>query len=192
LSHTATVRVSDPPGSPRSIPAGFQKPGQPMNDLQHTAIHEAGHAVIGRVLGMMCGGASIVADSKYAGDADIGSEIETARLWRWRYGVLLPRHYRKIMRGRILTYMAGAEAENVLVGQCPGGDQHDRREIDLMSKSDDADFALEQWERREPRLRVMAKMLVGRHRGNIERVAAQLTTRETLTADEIDALVRKR
>jgi len=27
-----------------------------------TAIHEAGHAVVGRVLGMTCGGASIVAD----------------------------------------------------------------------------------------------------------------------------------
>jgi hypothetical protein len=29
-----------------------------LNDLRHTAIHEAGHAVIGRVLGMTCGHAT--------------------------------------------------------------------------------------------------------------------------------------
>jgi hypothetical protein len=31
---------------------------KPLNDLRHTALHEAGHAVIGRVLTLVCGGVS--------------------------------------------------------------------------------------------------------------------------------------
>lgn len=33
------------------------------------------------------------------------------------------------LRGRILSYMAGAEAEVELLGTCAGGDGEDRREI---------------------------------------------------------------
>ncbi|MBR0831405.1 hypothetical protein JQ596_38460 [Bradyrhizobium manausense] len=35
---------------------------QSLNDPHRTATHEAGHAVIGRVLTLLCGGATIVVD----------------------------------------------------------------------------------------------------------------------------------
>ena len=38
-----------------------------MNDPRHTAIHEAGHAVIARVLTLSCGDVSINADGHSAG-----------------------------------------------------------------------------------------------------------------------------
>ena len=38
-------------------------------DKRATAIHEAGHAVIGRVLGLLCGGATIIQDEDSAGHA---------------------------------------------------------------------------------------------------------------------------
>ncbi|MGY4311099.1 thermonuclease family protein [Bradyrhizobium sp. JR3.5] len=41
---------------------------KPLNDPRHTATHEAGHAVIGRVLTLLCGGAIIAADHE-AGEA---------------------------------------------------------------------------------------------------------------------------
>jgi ATP-dependent Zn protease len=56
---------------------------------------------------------------------------------------------------------------------------------------DEAEFAPEQWERREPRMRAMTRMLVRRHRVAIERVAAALMDWETLSGDEIDALVTR-
>jgi ATP-dependent Zn protease len=39
-----------------------RKKPKPLNDQLHTATHEAGHAVIARVLTLACGGASIQPD----------------------------------------------------------------------------------------------------------------------------------
>ena len=38
-----------------------------VDDLLHIAVHEAGHAVIGRVLGMECGPVTIVPDDDSLG-----------------------------------------------------------------------------------------------------------------------------
>ena len=56
------------------------------NDLQHTAVHEAGHAVIARVLDMACGGATIVADEDEgsAGHAETFDPHVTAHAWDLR------------------------------------------------------------------------------------------------------------
>ena len=45
------------------------------------------------------------------------------------------------------------------------------------------------WSRIEPRLRAMTRMLVRRHRALIERVAAALLERRTLSREELDHLV---
>lgn len=45
------------------------------------------------------------------------------------------------------------------------------------------------WDRLEPRLRAMTRMLVRRHRRLITRVAKALLARTTLTAEELDRLV---
>ena len=48
------------------------------------------------------------------------------------------------------------------------------------------------WDRLEPRLRAMTRMLVRRHRRLIARVAKALFARTTLTAEELDKLVTQR
>lgn len=49
-------------------------------DLHRTAIHEAGHAVIGRAMTMACGGATIVADDESAGHSVTASWPSTTRI----------------------------------------------------------------------------------------------------------------
>jgi hypothetical protein len=159
-----------------------------MSDLWRSAIHEAGHAVIGRRLGLTCNMATIVssADEGYAGYATCADPLLIAGHWenRERY-----REISLVFRGRILMMMAGAESEHVILGGCDGCDDTDREQIDLMASDDHCIFDAEQWARREPRMRAMARMLVRRHRGSIERVAGALFDRKTLSGDEIDALI---
>lgn len=151
-----------------------------------SAIHEAGHAVIGRILGMICGGASIVADDDSAGHSICADPLEIAPHWRERGRY---RETKVIFRGRILTYMAGAESERVIVGSCDGGDGDDRYQIELMAESDDADLPLDLWRRYEPRARRHCRRLVRRHRKTIEAVANLLMLDGRLTASEIDAVM---
>jgi hypothetical protein len=46
-------------------------------DLYPAAVHEAGHAVIGRVTGMSCGKATIIADHDSAGHAVVKDPWQT-------------------------------------------------------------------------------------------------------------------
>lgn len=160
-----------------------------MNDRHHTAIHEAGHAVIGRALTMLCGGATIRVDEEAgeAGHAITEDPFQIMAAWeereKWR-------EFGSVWTGRILTFMAGAEAEREILGGCQGEDGEtdgdDRYQIALMfhDSADEAEHV-----RLEARLRRFARQLVRRHRADIERVAAALEERETLTGEEIDALL---
>ena len=99
------------------------------------------------------------------------------------------RDYDTIMHGRIMTYMAGAEAEEVLLGDRAGGDTHDRRQVALMLSTllgyaDDEETAA--WEQR---LRHHTRVLVRRHAGRIELVAEALLVRHRLEGSEIDGLL---
>ncbi|MBR1149336.1 hypothetical protein [Bradyrhizobium sp. JYMT SZCCT0428] len=154
-----------------------------LNDLRHTAIHEAGHAVIGRALGLKCGGASIVRDGQFAGFADIEDPDESGILSGWR----ARGRYRKPnlpWRGFILAKMAGAEAEAVLLGLSKGGDADDRYRIEEML--DNADLTFDQWDRREPRMRATTRRLIRYHEAAIKSVAAALLIYEALSAENID------
>ena len=152
-----------------------------------SAVHEAGHAVIGRVLKQVCGQASILPDPDEgeAGHAIIADPHETFVYWlddlgRLRSGDLLV----SIMRGRIMAYMAGRAAEEEFFGDCAGGDGDDRRQIDLMLASllpSDADVP-----HYAQRLRGHTQTLVRRHRARIARVAALLMERKTLQPEEIE------
>jgi ATP-dependent Zn protease len=159
--------------------------------LNHVAIHEAGHAVIARVLGLKCGGATVIATEDTAGYAIINEASATARIWRQAGEVPVPglliddinNPHRAAYRATILASMAGAEAERELLGQCDDGDQFDRQRIaDLMAKF--VSLLLD-----EPRLRRKTRRLVRSYRKQIERVAAALNRRRTLTAAEIDHLI---
>jgi len=165
-----------------------------------TAIHEAGHAVIGRVLGLTCGPATIVPNQakETAGVAIVQTVTKTASDWDqklyeyWRSGSSGPapkcRDHRSAFRAAILTHMAGAEAENVILGQNRGGDGSDRLEIAKLS--DELGFSeAEWWERYESRMRRQVRRLVSNHRDKIERVALALLEHQTLSAAEIDAVL---
>jgi ATP-dependent Zn protease len=157
-----------------ATPLIFATPGinhaessKPRRSLRRTAIHEAGHAVIGRVLGMRCGGASIVPDDGSAGHNIVADpwEILADRLTRTK---MRDREMRSVLVDRILTFMAGAEAENVILGSRQGGDEDDRVQIRTMLI--EADLAAE----RDPRMRAATRSLVRRHRKLIEHLAAAL------------------
>ncbi|TNC16422.1 hypothetical protein FF100_04030 [Methylobacterium terricola] len=156
-------------------------PGKSMSELHRTAIHEAGHGVIGRAVTMACGGATIVADDESAGYSITADPYAVLAAWETREKWRPPS---SVWVGRILAYMAGAEAEEVILGDCQGGDGDDRRWITGMLY----EIAPEdEHEARETRLRRAARQLVRRHRSDIEAIARMLMERGTLTGEEIDA-----
>ena len=160
------------------------------NDPHHSVTHEAGHAVIARVLTLACGGATVVPDYD-AGEA--GYSI-TADPWacvsEWEKRGKVRDNFDAVFHARIIAFMAGAEAEQVLLGATQGGDGDDRDQIELMAVELMAvQLGDGSWSRIEPRLRAMTRMLVRRHRARIERVAAALLERKTLSREELDRLV---
>jgi hypothetical protein len=87
------------------------------NRRAETAIHEAGHAVIGRVLGMICGGASVVEDHDSAGHSITEDPWDIGDRWK-RRGKFRDLH--SVFVGRIMTFMAGSEAAELLAGTSCG------------------------------------------------------------------------
>ena len=153
---------------------------KPLNDLRHTATHEAGHAAIARVLTLACGEASIRPDydAASAGYSITHAPLECEDIWYQRFKI---RDDGTVYRARIMAFMAGSEAEAELLGSCQGGDGDDLYQVALMA---------EQLERCDlERLRRMTRMLVRRHRDRIERVAAALLAEQDLSGERIDELV---
>ena len=154
---------------------------------RHTAYHEAGHAVVGRVLTLACGRASIKPNYR-EGSAGVSiTKDPYACLHEWEKRGKVRESPDAVLHARIMTYMAGAEAERELLGRCQEGDEDDRYQINLMVEElhPGAD-----WVRRlEPRLRAMTRMLVRRHRVLIERTAEALLKRKTISAKELDKII---
>jgi ATP-dependent Zn protease len=152
---------------------------KPLNDPRHTATHEAGHAVIGRVLTLLCEGATIRPDYAAGAAGHAVTEDPLACESEW-YRRCKFRSNGAVYRARIITYMAGAEAEVALLGATNGGDGSDRHQINLMVEClDRCDLDM---------LRRMTRTLVCRHRRRIDRVATALLKRKTLTRKQIDKL----
>jgi ATP-dependent Zn protease len=159
-----------------------------MDDLLHTAVHEAGHAVIGRVLGMACGPATIVPDDDSEGHSITFDPWVTYECWEER-GKSRGDDMHSIYIGRILTLMAGAEAERELLGTCNGGDGSDLDQIERAAVSSDGFSSHDEWKRYEPRMRRQVRRLVRKYRAKIEPVAQALIEREILSSEEVDQLV---
>jgi hypothetical protein len=150
--------------------------------FNHTAIHEAGHAVIGRVLNMVCGAVTIVADDESAGHAICGDQWEIDDEWcrQGRY-----REQTTIWLGRIMTFMAGAEAEAVILGNCSGGDGNDRYQVMLMLE----EIAPKDTPAMESRLRRWAATLCRRHIDRIKLLASVLMREGFLSDNDVRALI---
>ncbi|HKM64639.1 MAG TPA: hypothetical protein VJY39_19340 [Acidisphaera sp.] len=156
--------------------------------LWRTACHEAGHAVVGRALGQACGPTTIEHDWEWSETFHGITADPWTTMSAWG-AIGRRRHYDTIMHGRIMAYMAGAEAEGVLVGDCAEGDGEDRRQIALMLSTllgEMDEPATEAW---EERLRRHTRGLVRRHAARIELVAEALLLRRRLEGSEIDRLL---
>lgn len=152
---------------------------------KRTAYHEAGHAVISRVLTLPSGGATIKPDyaEGAAGFHETFGPYVCQYEWEKRGKM---RDEAAVWHARIMTYMAGAEAEVEFLSSMPVGDGDDRLQIALMPEQlPCSDFR----ERVEPRLRRMTCALIQRHRERIERVAKAFLTRTSLSAKQLDKLV---
>jgi ATP-dependent Zn protease len=147
-----------------------------------TAYHEAGHAVLGRVLTLVCDSATIEPDHDSAGHS-----LPRACIYEWEKRGKV-REPAAVWHARIIGFMAGAEAEAELLGTVPRGDGDDRYQIELMAE--ELETPAKRWDTKiEPRLRAMTRMLVHRHRALIERVAQALIDQTTLSREELDNLV---
>ena len=164
--------------------------GRTVAEVTRTAVHEAGHAVVGRGLGLLCGQATCVpdVDEGEAGHAITANPWEIWAAWKRqeRY-----RPFESVVRRRIMMAMAGREAEIEILGLATlDGDGDDRHWIgcmmdELLGMANDA-----AWDRTEARLRRATRAMVRRHRAKIVAVAEALFARGTLTGDEIDTLVQ--
>ena len=155
-------------------------------ELRDTAHHEAGHAVIARVLTLFAGHATIKPDyDERAAGVSITHEPYSC-LHEWEKRGKVRGHPDTVLHARIMTLMAGAEAEAVLLGRNPISDGDDRHQIALMAEELCHSVA---WDRLEPRLRALTRMLVRRHQARIKRVAKTLLAKTTLSAKQLDRLV---
>lgn len=150
-----------------------------------TAYHEAGHAVIARVLTLHAGHATIKPDYEKGAAGLAITHDPSSTLYQWEKRGKVRFNEDVVWLARVMTCMAGAEAEKVLLGRTATGDSDDRHEILLMWE----ELRHLPWERYEPRLRAMTRMLVRRHRARIERVANALLAETTLSAERLDELV---
>jgi hypothetical protein len=141
---------------------------------KQTAHHEAGHAVIGRVLTLPCGHVSIKPDYKTrtAGESITLDPYECLSEWEKRGKV---RALDAVWIARIVTYMAGTEAVAECLGAMEHGDHDDRLQIaPTMEELAPADE-----QRCEVRLRRMTRMLGG---GSQPVATTAITCRSTKSA----------
>jgi hypothetical protein len=82
--------------------------------------------------------------------------------------------------------MAGVEGEMALLGATNDGDGDDRYQIEMMAEQLSN---CKDWNKLEPRLRAMTRMLVRRHQALIERVANTLLRKTTLSGVQLDRLI---
>ena len=148
------------------------------------AIHEAGHAVVGRVLGLRGGSAPLVPDPA----VEVGTQDDPWEL----IGVdelLCVRAPWMVFRARILTLIAGGEAERELLGATAVEDGEDRVEIARLVAAPESELR-DCWFEYEPRMRAQVRRIIRRYRREVESVAAALMERTRLSPhQDIDALV---
>jgi hypothetical protein len=143
------------------------------------ALHESAHAVIGRVLKIPCGEAYVDLQRKPIGFANLGSCEETWSEWQRQGRQRKPRH---MFIGMAMAGMAGAEAQNVLIGCNDGGDTNDRECVEVLLKGAPQGV--------EARLRSFTKTLIRRHKDSVVAVMRRLLSDTTLSDQDIRSIIR--
>src|SRR5262249_18536509 len=164
--------------------------------LKRSAHHEAGHAVIARVLGILGGAATIAANHIFQsyGGAELYL-VETMKYWRRPISKggnkkLVLRNPPWAYRAKVIESMAGREAEHECLGtRSRRGDRFDLDDIEKLMPKIYPGTSRAELRRRQNRLRRMTRVLVRRHRDKIERVALALLEHRTLSGKAIDALL---
>jgi hypothetical protein len=151
------------------------------------AFHEAGHSIIGRALGILCGHATIEADHDSGAHAMVPDQWSIFDGW-WEDEGRYHREMPAVFHARIITVMAGCEAEKELLGKMPSGaDDDDCRQVAIMLEelglSDDG------LRRMEKRLRAFTRQLVRRHRATIGETARRLAFERTINAESLDGMM---
>jgi ATP-dependent Zn protease len=133
-----------------------------------TAHHEAGHAVIGRILTLACGPATIEPNYEDATWGVSRCPGPSACVYEWEKRGKV-RSENAVWIARMICLMAGAEAEAEFFGKAMvGGDDDDRYQIQQML--DEVPHLLGSSEKCEARLRRMTRMLIRRHKSSIRRL----------------------
>jgi hypothetical protein len=146
------------------------------------AVHEAGHAIIGRVLDMTGAAVSICGPKDFAQSA-VKTEIQTTQQ-RWNYRGRF-RNRACVEHARILTFMAGSEAESMFCGGASNYDCDDRWQIAMMIHEEAIGGQVGQL---ESKLRRWSRVLCKRHQSAISIVASALERDGSLSVSQIDKL----
>jgi hypothetical protein len=144
----------------------------------HAAIHEAGHAIIARILGVPARRASIAPEGDSFGFAETADPDTCRAVWASQ-GRVRPYHYAN--DACCLVSMSGVISERIILGVDCGGHSFDIDDIARYIEIDPRPS-------RVARLVNATTMLVERHRARIERLAALLSACGTLSGGEIDRM----
>jgi ATP-dependent Zn protease len=139
--------------------------------LERCATHESGHAVIGRVLGLRCGGATIEdghAHAVVATALDINDDLIRCGEYR---------DFRSSVLDKICVCLAGSEAERIKFGDADAsGDVRQIKQLQSRYYISDAEVG---------RLLPQVHALLLRHWDKVEAVATALLERGTLSGEDI-------
>jgi ATP-dependent Zn protease len=142
--------------------------------IRRTAYHESGHAVVGRVLNFECGGATITDNG--TGSANVAS-VHSLH-WDITRGDIL-----SSVLDKICVCWSGGVAEDIKFGGAD--DRGDRKQIEALA----ARYFVQDKDIERARARAHELLTKPKHWDAVERVAAELLNKKTLTGREIDALV---
>jgi cell division protease FtsH len=159
-----------------------------MNDRKlETAVHEAGHAVIARVLGIPAGEVTI----RPTQDHSLGHSVFNDPRFDWRRG---DGSKASAANAFVVALFAGAEAERILLESQVVGDGVDQERatacLAWAGAVRGASFVGDEYfDRHETKLRKKSVELVLKYRPQIKLLADALMERETLTGEEVGALL---
>ena len=167
--------------------------------LEQTAVHEAGHVVVGYLLGLACNGVALTHDEVEETDT-YGYVTHLNPAYSYEHGSLHERQ--RALHDECIACCPGLAAEHVFFGVS----------LDTDNENSECDFqSIIEYERNGLRIRgkrggfsgddatwryidrqlLKARKLVKRHRDTIQRMADILIKRKKLSAEEVEEVLKK-